>query len=100
MLSPTASCLICFQAVLTTVIHDLLSAWRYYAEDRLARSPMTVNSKLEAARKYHNATNHSYASVHNNLHFLDCTTQPFPFKSFTPLDPLAFPPHTHHTTVP
>src|SRR6266850_1835776 len=99
MLSPTASCLICFQAVLTTVIHDLLSAWRYYAEDRLARSPMTVNSKLEAAWKYHNATNHSYASVHNNLHFLDWTNQPLPFKAYTALEPLALPREARQTGV-
>jgi len=99
MLSPTASCLICFQAVLTTVIHDLLSAWRYYAEDRLARSPMTVNSKLEAAWKYHNATNHSYASVHNHLHFLDWTNQPLPFKAYTALEPLALPREARQTGV-
>jgi SagB-type dehydrogenase family enzyme len=99
MLSPTASCFICFQAVLTTVIHDLLSAWRYYAEDRLARSPMTVNSKLEAAWKYHNATNHSYASVHNNLHFLDWTNQPMPFKAYTALEPLALPREARQTGV-
>src|SRR5260370_7350454 len=100
MLSPTASCLICFQAVLTTVIHDLLSAWRYYAEDRLARSPMTVNSKLEAAWKYHNATNHSYASVHNNLHFLDWTNKPLPSKPNTALNPLPFPPDPPQTASP
>src|SRR6266481_4167374 len=99
MLSPTASCLICFQAVLKTVIHDLLSAWQYYTEDRLARSPMTVNSKLESAWKYHNATNHSYASVHNNLHFLDWDNRPLPFKAYTALEPLALPREARQTGV-
>ena len=46
---------------------------------------MTVNSNLEAAWTYHNATKHSYASVHNNLHFLDWANQPLPFKAYTVL---------------
>jgi hypothetical protein len=48
---------------------------------------MIVNSNLEAAWNYHNATKHSYASVHNNLHFLDWHNQPLPFKAYTTLDP-------------
>ncbi len=60
---------------------------------------MTVNSKPEAAWKYHNATNHSYASVHSNLHFLDWTNQPLPFKAYTTLEPLALPREVRQTGV-
>lgn len=49
---------------------------------------MTVNSNLEAAWEYHNTTRHSYASVHNNPHFLDWDNQPLPFKVYTTLEPL------------
>jgi SagB-type dehydrogenase family enzyme len=52
---------------------------------------MTVNRNLEAAWKYHNATKHSYASVHNNLHFLDWENKPLPFKAYTSLEPLLLP---------
>ncbi|MGC2467119.1 MAG: hypothetical protein WA517_18140 [Candidatus Acidiferrum sp.] len=62
--------------MLSTVIRDLLSTWLYYVGDGLVPSRMTVNSNPEAAWKYHNATKHSYASVHNNLHFLDWDNQP------------------------
>ena len=60
---------------------------------------MTVNSKLEAAWKYHNATKHSYASIHNNIHFLDWTNQPLPFKAYTALEPLALPREARQTGV-
>ena len=52
---------------------------------------MTVNSNLEAAWKYHNTSKHSYASVHNNPHFLDWSNQPLPFKAYTTLEPLRLP---------
>ena len=52
---------------------------------------MTVNSNVEAAWKYHKATKHSYASVHNNPHFLDWANQPLPFKAYTTLEPLPLP---------
>ncbi len=60
---------------------------------------MTLNRNLEAAWKYHDATKHSYASVHNNLHFLDWTNQPLPFKAYTALEPLALPREAHQTGV-
>src|SRR5216684_6234811 len=63
------------------------------------RSPMTVNSNLDAAWRYHNTTKHSYASVHNNLHFLDWVNQPFPFKAYTALDPLPLPREVRQTSV-
>ncbi len=62
-----------------------------YAGGRSALSLMTVNRNLEAAWKYHNATKHSYASVHNNLHSLDWENKPLPFKDYTALDSLPLP---------
>src|SRR5690242_18090498 len=60
---------------------------------------MIVNRNLEAAWSYHNATKHSYASVHNNLHFLDWHNQPLPFKVYTALDPLPLPREVRQTGV-
>ena len=60
---------------------------------------MTVNRNLEAAWKYHNATKHSYASVHNNLHFLDWKNKPLPFKVYTTLDPFPLPREVRQTGV-
>jgi hypothetical protein len=60
---------------------------------------MIVNSKVEAAWSYHNTTKHSYASVHNNLHFLDWANRPLPFKIYTALDPLPLPEEVHQTGV-
>jgi len=60
---------------------------------------MTVNSDLEAAWRYHNTTKHSYASVHNNLHFLDWANQPLPFKIYVTLDPLSLPRGVRQTGV-
>jgi SagB-type dehydrogenase family enzyme len=60
---------------------------------------MTLNRNLEAAWKYHDATKHSYASVHDNPHFLDWTNQPLPFKAYTSLEPLALPREVRQTGV-
>src|SRR5580704_14637546 len=60
---------------------------------------MTVNRNLEAAWKYHNVTNHSHASVHNNPHFLDWNNQPVPFKAYAALEPLALPREARQTGV-
>src|ERR1700719_693607 len=60
-------------------------------------SPMTANSKIAAnsnikdAWTYHDATKHSYASVRNNLHYLDWANQPLPFKAYTAPEPLPLP---------
>jgi SagB-type dehydrogenase family enzyme len=91
--------LIAREALLAITNRELLSIWRYYAGDRLAFSPMSLNRNPEAARKYHDATKHSYASVHNNLHFLDWTNQPLPFKAYTALDPLPLPREVRQTGV-
>jgi SagB-type dehydrogenase family enzyme len=60
---------------------------------------MTANADLEAAWSYHNTTKHSYASVHNNLHFLDWANQPLPFKGYTALEPLPLPREVRQTGV-
>jgi SagB-type dehydrogenase family enzyme len=60
---------------------------------------MTVNTNVEAAWRYHNTTKHSYASVHNNLHFLDWDNQPLPFKIYTTLEPLPLPREVRQTGV-
>ena len=60
---------------------------------------MTVNNNLEAAWTYHNATKHSFASVHGNLHFLDWANQPLPFKAYTALEPLPLPREVRQTGV-
>ena len=60
---------------------------------------MTVNSNLEAAWKYHNTSKHSYASVHDNPHFLDWSNQPLPFKAYTTLEPLRLPREVRQTGV-
>jgi SagB-type dehydrogenase family enzyme len=60
---------------------------------------MTANNNLEAAWNYHDATKHSYASVHNSLHFLDWGNQPLPFKAYTTLEPLQLPRELRQTGV-
>jgi len=60
---------------------------------------MTANSNVEAAWKYHNTSKHSYASVHNNPHFLDWANQPLPFKAYTTLEPLPLPREVRQTGV-
>jgi SagB-type dehydrogenase family enzyme len=60
---------------------------------------MTLNRNLEAAWKYHDATKHSYASVHDNRHFLDWSNQPLPFKAYTALEPLPLPREVRQTGV-
>lgn len=49
------------------------------------------NRQLETALSYHEATKHSYASVRRDLHFLDWSNQPLPFKIFRDLDPFPLP---------
>jgi len=60
---------------------------------------MPDNRNSEVAWKYHNATKHSYASVHNNPHFLDFNNQPIPFKIYPTLDPSPLPPEVRQTGV-
>jgi SagB-type dehydrogenase family enzyme len=60
---------------------------------------MTDNSNLEAAWTYHEATKHSYISIHTNPHFLDWSNQPLPFKIYPLLDPMRLPDELHQTGV-
>src|SRR6202011_2171931 len=70
-----------------------------------ALSPMTANSNISAnsnikdAWTYHDATKHSYASVHKNLHYLDWDNQPLPFKAYTAPEPLPLPREMRQTGV-
>ena len=52
---------------------------------------MTENCKLEVARRYHDATKHSYSSVRSGAHFLDWANQPAPFKIYPTLQLLPLP---------
>jgi len=52
---------------------------------------MTDNANSEAARTYHEATKHSYASIRANAHFLDWANQPLPFKIYPTLELLRLP---------
>src|SRR5215470_349584 len=58
------------------------------------------NRDLDAARRYHNGTKHSYQSVHNNLHYLDWHNQPLLFKIYPKLDPIVLPRQVPQTSVP
>ena len=60
---------------------------------------MTDNRNLEAARKYHDATKHSYASIRDHPHFLDWDNQPSPFKIYAALEPLPLPREVRQTGV-
>ena len=62
-------------------------------------APMTENRNLEAAWNYHDGTKHSYASIRNNLHFLDWANQPLSFKIYAALDPLPLPREVRQTGV-
>jgi SagB-type dehydrogenase family enzyme len=57
------------------------------------------NRNPEVAQAYHNATKHSYASVHNNPHFLDFNNQPIPFKIYPTLDPRPLPAEVRQSGV-
>ncbi len=60
---------------------------------------MPDNQNSEVASKYHDATKHSYASVHNNRHFLDFDNQPLPFKIYPTLEPSPLPAEVRQTGV-
>jgi SagB-type dehydrogenase family enzyme len=52
---------------------------------------MTDNRTLDAAWAYHEATKHSYSSIHSNAHFMDWANQPLPFKIYPTLEPIGLP---------
>jgi SagB-type dehydrogenase family enzyme len=60
---------------------------------------MPDNHDSEVAWSYHNATKHSYASIHTNPHFLDFANQPLPFKIYPALEPSRMPGKVRQTGV-
>jgi SagB-type dehydrogenase family enzyme len=60
---------------------------------------MPANQDSDVASRYHNATKHSYASVHSNQHFLDFDNQPLPFKIYPTLKPSPLPPEVRQSGV-
>ena len=60
---------------------------------------MTDNRNPEPARKYHEATKHSYASIRSKPHLLDWANQPSPFKIYPTLEPLRLPSEVRQTGV-
>jgi SagB-type dehydrogenase family enzyme len=60
---------------------------------------MTTNFNMQIAVAYHDATKHSYASIHSNPHFMDWSIQPLPFKIYPTLDPIALPDELRQTGV-
>ena len=60
---------------------------------------MPDNHDTAIALNYHNATQHSYASVRSNPHSLDFNNQPIPFKIYPTLDPSPLPAEVRQTGV-
>jgi len=60
---------------------------------------VTDNCNPEVAWTYHEATKHSYASVHANSHFLDWDNQPLPFKIYPTVEPMPLPGEVRQTGV-
>src|SRR6202171_4372528 len=60
---------------------------------------MPKNANTETAWNYHEATKHSYASVHSSPHFLDFGNQPLPFKIYPALEPSRMPAEVRQTGV-
>src|SRR5260370_4270624 len=52
-----------------------------------------------AAWSYHDATKHSYTSIHTNPHFMDWSNQPLPFKIYPTLEPMRLPGELRQTGV-
>lgn len=50
-----------------------------------------TNRDLTIARRYHEATKHSFESVRSEWHTLDWANQPLPFKLYEDLAPIALP---------
>src|SRR5216684_7486892 len=60
---------------------------------------MNDNRNPEAAWTYHDATKHSYTSIHTNPHFMDWSNQPLPFKIYPTLEPMRLPGELRQTGV-
>src|SRR5262245_44988038 len=59
-----------------------------------------MNSDADAARRYHEATKHSIASLRAHQHYLDWEIKPLPFKIYPHIEPLALPRELPPSTVP
>src|SRR5882762_9238305 len=46
------------------------------------------NREIQAARKYHDGSKHSYWSIRNHPHSLDWANRPLPFKIYPKIEPL------------
>ena len=57
------------------------------------------NRDIQAAWKYHEATKHSYRSVHTNRHGLDWANRPLPFKVYPTVARIALPKDVAQTGV-
>ncbi len=57
------------------------------------------NREIQAARKYHDGTKHSYWSIRNHPHFLDWANRPLPFKIYPKIEPLPLPRDVPQTGV-
>src|SRR6266513_813407 len=57
------------------------------------------NREIQAARKYHDGSKHSYWSVRNHPHFLDWANRPLPFKIYPKIEPLPLPRDVPQTGV-
>jgi SagB-type dehydrogenase family enzyme len=60
---------------------------------------MTDNFNPQAAQTYHDATKHSYTSIRANVHFMDWSNQPLPFKIYPTLEPMPLPDELRQTGV-
>jgi SagB-type dehydrogenase family enzyme len=60
---------------------------------------MTDNRNPEAALTYHETTKHSYTSIRANVHFMDWSNQPLPFKIYPTLELLRLPGELRQTGV-
>lgn len=52
---------------------------------------MSSNRDIDAARKYHNGTKHSYLSIRTHPHFLDWENKPLLFKIYPTLEVMRLP---------
>lgn len=59
-----------------------------------------ANRDTAAAWRYHDATKHSYMSVRTDLHHLDWSNRPLPYKLYNDLDPIPLPAEMPSSGVP
>jgi SagB-type dehydrogenase family enzyme len=57
------------------------------------------NREIQAARKYHDGTKHSYSSIRNHPHLLDWANRPQSFKIYPNIEPLPLPRDVPQTGV-